>query len=101
MASRSPCRQRGMVFLSLVMVVLLGGGATGHPRGSLRTGFGIHSRPTLFRLGPGLRPSAVPLEAADSSGTPLETQPLLVFIEQLADYPWEVMPGSFPAAPPI
>jgi len=40
----SPGRAVGPVLLALAMLVLLGGCATGHPRGSLTIGFGLHSR---------------------------------------------------------
>ncbi|HYO60189.1 Tox-REase-5 domain-containing protein [Archangium sp.] len=42
-------RQLGAVLLALAVVVLLEGCATGHPRGSQTSGFGLHSRPTSFR----------------------------------------------------
>ncbi len=40
----SPGRAVGPVLWALAMLVLLGGCATGHPRGSLTSGFGLHSR---------------------------------------------------------
>ena len=39
-----PGRAVGLALLALAMLVLLGGCATGHPRGSLTSGFGLHSR---------------------------------------------------------
>ncbi|MCY1081929.1 Tox-REase-5 domain-containing protein [Archangium lansingense] len=39
----------GAVVLVLAVAVLLEGCATGHPRASLTSGFGLHSRPTAFR----------------------------------------------------
>ncbi|WP_235217060.1 hypothetical protein, partial [Archangium violaceum] len=43
----------GAVVLALALAVLLGGCATGAPRASLKSGFGLHSRPTALRDGAG------------------------------------------------
>ena len=53
------------VLLSLVAMVLLGGCATSHPRGSPTSSSGLHSRPASFRAGPGTRQ---PEEVEGSAG---------------------------------
>ncbi len=70
---------RGLVLLALVALVLLEGCATGHPRGSLVSGFGLHSRPASSRDSSGPRQVAVtpaPVEAEGGGGG---------FPEQMAD----------------
>ncbi|MFY0571420.1 Tox-REase-5 domain-containing protein [Archangium lansingense] len=81
---RCPSRQPGVVILAVAVAVLLTGCATGHPRASLTSGFGLHSRPTTFRYDSGARkPSAAPApgEAAGAAGG---------FPEQTAD-PFQVV----------
>ncbi len=59
------------LFRVLAVAVLLGGCATGPPRMSLTSGFGLHSRPTFRRdaSGPGPRVATAPLgEAAGAAG---------------------------------
>ncbi|MGZ3460449.1 MAG: hypothetical protein ACXU86_18325, partial [Archangium sp.] len=61
----------GSVLMALVALVLMGGCATGSPRESLTSGFGLHSRPASFRHGSGPRQSAatpVLVEAEGSAG---------------------------------
>src|SRR5689334_11439414 len=40
---------RGLSLLALAMLVLLAGCATGSPRGSLTSGWGLHSRPVALK----------------------------------------------------
>jgi hypothetical protein len=46
----------GSALLALATLLLLAGCATGSPPGSLTSGFGLHSRPSLSRQGSGPRP---------------------------------------------
>ncbi|WNG52978.1 hypothetical protein F0U60_46835 [Archangium minus] len=46
----------------------LGGCATGHPRGSLTSGFGLHSRPSSLRHGVGPSQPTAPLSSAEPGG---------------------------------
>ncbi len=100
--------------LALAALMLLGGCATGSPRGSLTSGFGLHSRPDSFRSG-SRQPDAAWAETAGGAGgfpgqdadtarlggTPLETAPLLVVVEneELAEAPWEGRGEGSPVAP--
>ncbi|OJT25118.1 hypothetical protein BO221_12125 [Archangium sp. Cb G35] len=66
------------LLLNLALVVLLGGCATGHPRASLTSGFGLHSRPTSLRDSAGPRQLTATLgEAEGAAGG---------FPEQTADF---------------
>ncbi|WP_375765539.1 restriction endonuclease fold toxin 5 domain-containing protein [Archangium gephyra] len=56
------------LLLALVLAVLLGGCTTGHPRASLTSGFGLHSRPTSRRDGAGPRWLAVPAALGETEG---------------------------------
>ncbi|MBM7119186.1 hypothetical protein I3V78_37105 [Archangium primigenium] len=58
----------GPVLLALWALVLLGGCATGHPRGSLLGGFGMHSRSSAFRSSAGPRQSASSPALVDVAG---------------------------------
>ena len=81
-APRIPSRQLGVVILALA--VLLEGCATGPPRASLTSGFGLHSRFTSFRDDSGPRQLAAtppPGEAEGAAGG---------FPEQTAD-PFQVV----------
>ncbi|HYO72617.1 MAG TPA: Tox-REase-5 domain-containing protein [Archangium sp.] len=56
---------------TLALAMFLGGCATGHPRASLTSGFGLHSRPTALRDSTGVQQpaaTAVPGEAEGAAG---------------------------------
>ncbi|KFA91131.1 hypothetical protein Q664_24205 [Archangium violaceum Cb vi76] len=71
-----PARPVGPVVLALAMLVLLAGCGTGHPRGSLTSGFGLHSRSASRR------PATTPVlaETEGSAGG---------FPGESANAPWE------------
>ena len=57
------------LLLALSLAVLLGGCATGPPRASLTSGFGLHSRPAAVRDGVGSRWPAVPVVPEETEGS--------------------------------
>jgi len=68
----------GRLLLALALAVLLGGCATGHPRGSLTSGFGLLSRshPRRDAAGPGPRAATPPFGEAEGAagGFPEQTR---------------------------
>ncbi len=94
-------RHLGLVLVALVSLALLGGCATGAPRGSLTSGFGLHSWPSSVRSNSGPRQWITPVSAGSGGGFPgqepdIATEPLLVVIEELAQAPWEGMGEGSP-----
>ncbi|HEX8434709.1 hypothetical protein [Archangium sp.] len=65
---RGPERHLGWGLLALAVLVLLGGCATGSPRGSLMSGFGPHPRSAPLHSSSGPQRSAVSPELAEAAG---------------------------------
>ncbi|WP_233165933.1 Tox-REase-5 domain-containing protein [Archangium sp. Cb G35] len=72
------------LFQALVLAVLLGGCATGHPRASLTSGFGLHSRPTSLRDSAGPRQPTATLGEAEGAagGFPEQTADLFQVVQE-------------------
>jgi hypothetical protein len=99
-------RKLAVVLLGVIGCAWLGC-ATGAPRGSLTSGFGLHSRPASVRSSSGPRQRAAPVsaEAVGSGGSfpaqrpDVATEPFLVIIEEMVEAPAPSICGGQPLPP--